>query len=149
MVVIAEQLPEAMFILFHEPQSPRPFGALPKVEMWNEKSGWTAVRGWNRRSVVASRDHALAADKVGDWDICRVASVAVRHDVKRWRLLDGRGREQVVERHALPDRVELRPFCDAMNVRLDCGLGERVEFSPCPLAELQSVEVKPKSPLEV
>ncbi len=64
-----------------------------------------------------------------------------------WRLLDGRGREQVVERHALPERVELRPFCDAMNVRLDCGLGERLEFSPCPLAELQSVELKRKSPV--
>src|SRR5271166_2878667 len=34
-----------------------------------------------------------------------------------------------------------------MNVRLDCGLGERVEFSPRPLAELQSVEAKLKSPL--
>jgi hypothetical protein len=33
-----------------------------------------------------------------------------------------------------------------MNVRLDCGLGERLEFSPCPLAEPSSVELKLKRP---
>ena len=33
-----------------------------------------------------------------------------------------------------------------MNVRLDCGLGERLEFSPCPLAEPPSVELKLKRP---
>jgi hypothetical protein len=45
MVVIAERLPETLFILFHEPQSPRPFGALPKIKMRNKQPGWTAVRG--------------------------------------------------------------------------------------------------------
>ena len=34
-----------------------------------------------------------------------------------------------------------------MNVRLDCGLWEALEFGPFPLAEHPSVELKRKSPL--
>src|ERR1700733_763014 len=38
-------------------------------------------------------------------------------------------------------------FGDAMNVRLDRGLWEALEFGPLPLAEHPSVELKRKSPL--
>jgi len=47
----------------------------------------------------------------------------------------------------LPCRIELRPFGDAVNVRLDRGLRERLELCPIPVAEQRSARLKGKSPI--
>src|SRR5262245_32474424 len=82
-VVIAQRLPEAALILFHESQSAHPFSTFPKVKMRHEQPRWTTMRWQNRQALVSSRDHALAANQIGDRDICHVTTVAVSHDVRR------------------------------------------------------------------
>src|SRR5258708_35190658 len=69
-IVIAQRLPEAAFIHFHEAQSPHPFGAFPEVEMRHEQPGRTAMRWQNLQALVSGRDHALAANEFRDLAVC-------------------------------------------------------------------------------
>src|SRR5207245_11508276 len=62
-----------------------------------------------------------------------VASVGHRENVRR-RLHTTRGgfRQQRVQRDSLPDRVELGPFRDAMNVGVHSLMRQRLELVPRP-----------------
>src|SRR5258708_23331141 len=78
-IVIAQRLPETTFILFHEAQSPHPFGAFPKVKMRHEQPGWTTMRRQNRQALISARDHALAANEIRDGAFWSVSSSAISH----------------------------------------------------------------------
>jgi hypothetical protein len=100
------------------------------------------MRWQNRQAVIAGRDHALAANEICDRDVCCVTSVAMSHDVGLGRLREAHCLHQIVKCHALPARIELRPFGDTVNILFDRGLRERLELYPAPFAEQRSVKLK-------
>src|SRR5262245_53656180 len=80
-IVIAQRLPEAALILFHEAQASHPLGAFPKIEMRDEQPGRTTMRRQDRQALISGRDHASTANEIRDRKVCRVTSVTMRHDV--------------------------------------------------------------------
>src|SRR5919197_2560342 len=132
-VVIAERLPESGLIALHEAQLPHPLRALPEVEVWHEEARGTAVLGRERHTVVSHRHPCLAAGHVGERQVGRVATVGHREHVRR-RLHTARGgfRQERVHGDSLPDRVELGPLRDAMDVGRHGLVRQRLEFVPRP-----------------
>jgi hypothetical protein len=72
-----------------------------------------APRELQRLAVVGVSHPCLAAAQVGHWQVSCVAPVAVGH---RERAVMPGKIQQRVHRHALPDRAELGPPSDAMDV---------------------------------
>ena len=86
--------------------------------MRDEETRRTAVLGLQRLAVVAEGDPCLAVRHVLEWEVGRVAAVAEGGHVigRGFHVLEKR-----VDGDSLPDRVELRPLGDAVDV-----LGHRV-----------------------
>src|SRR5262245_26411483 len=145
-IVIAQRLPEAALVLFHEAQASHPLGALPKIEMRHEQPGRTAMRRQNRQALISGRDHAFTANEIRDGKVRCVTSVTMSYDVGFGWLRETRCFQQIVECHALPCRIELRPLCDAVNVSLSRCLRKSLELRPPPFAELRFAQVKGQSP---
>jgi hypothetical protein len=78
-------------------------------------------------------DPRLAARGVLERDVGRVAAVGELDDVLGRRLDPV---EQRVDGDALPDGVELRPLCDAVDVDGDLLAGQSLELLPGPPARL-------------
>src|SRR6516162_2543207 len=146
-IVVAKRLPEAGLILFHKTNSPDPFGTFPKIEMRHEQPSWTTMRWWNRQALIPGRDHPLTLNEIRDGDVCCVTPVAMRHDVGCGRLREAYRLQQIVKCHALPIRIEFRPFGDAVNINLDRRLRERLELCPVPFAEQRGAQLKSESPV--
>src|SRR4029077_14153145 len=64
------------------------------------------------------------------------------HDIRFGRLRKPGCFQQIVEGDALPCRIELRPFRDAMNIGLDRSLRQRFELDPTPLPEQGTAKLK-------
>src|SRR5262249_39708060 len=79
--VIAERFPEAWPILVDELQPLHPLRAFPEVEMRDQQPCRASMRRKDRQAVVACRDHGLAAHEIGDWNVGRIASMGVGHEV--------------------------------------------------------------------
>src|SRR5262249_17860446 len=115
--------------------SSHPFGAFPKVEMRHEQTGRTAMRRSNWHPPISGDDPPPTANEILDRDVCRVPSIAMSHDVGCGRIGEADCLQQIVERDALPCGIELRPFGNAVNVRLERRLRERLELRPVPFPE--------------
>src|SRR6185312_17061920 len=63
-VVVAEGLPEAGFVLLEQRQSTQPLGALPEVEVRHEQPGGPAVLRRQRLAVVGVDHPGAAVDEV-------------------------------------------------------------------------------------
>src|SRR5262249_25736429 len=87
------------------------------------------------------------ANEISDWKICCVAAIAMGHDVRRPGFFDAGRLQEIVDRNASPRRIELRPFCNAVDICLDCGLREGLELYPAPRSNLGSAELQAKSPV--
>ena len=72
----------------------------------------------NRQVVISRRNHAVAANEISRWHICCVAAITMGHEVGRRRFIDAGRLQEIVKRHPSPRRIELRPFCNAMEVCL-------------------------------
>src|SRR3954451_18739990 len=131
--VVAVRLPEAGLVLVPELEAAHPLGALPEVEVRDEQPYRAAVLRVERLAVVAERDPGFAVDQILERDVRRVAAVTERDRVGRV-VLDGL--EQRVDSHALPDRVELRPAGDAVDVGGDRLARESLELVPRPADRL-------------
>ena len=114
--VVAVLLPEAGLVLVAQLEPAHPLGALPEVEVRHEQPRRAAVLGLERLAVVGEGDPRLAAGQVLERQVRRVAAVAEREHVLGV-VLDRL--EQRVDRDAFPDRVELRPLRDAVDVARD------------------------------
>ena len=105
------------------------------------------MRWWNRQALVPGRDHPLTPSEIHDGDVCCVTPVAMSHDVGCGRLREAYRLQQIVKSHALPSRIEFRPFGDAVNISLDGRLRGRLELCPVPFAEQGSAALKGVSPV--
>src|SRR5262249_52209080 len=115
--------------------------------MRDEQPGWTTMCRENRQALVSSRDHALTVNKVRHRNVCCVSYLTISQDVGRGCVRPIRRLQQIVKCHTLPRGIELRPFSDAVNVRLDHGLREPFELCPIPFAKQVSAPLKGKSPV--
>src|ERR1700751_3769818 len=69
------------------------------------------------------------------------------HDIRFGRLRKPGCFQQIVEGDALPCRIELRPFRDAMNIGLDRSLRQRFELGPTPHPEQGTAKLKSQIPV--
>src|SRR5262249_25123403 len=113
--------------------------------MRHEQPSWTTMRWRNRQALIPGRDHPLTLNEIRDGDVCSVTPVAMSHDVGCGRLFEAYRLQYIVKCRALPRRIEFRPFGDAVNIRLDRGLRERLELCPLPFAEQGPAELKSES----
>jgi hypothetical protein len=88
-----------------------------------------------RLAVVVVRDPRLAVGDVLERQVRRVAAVRVREEVLRV-VVDVA--QEGVDRDTLPDRVELRPLRDAVDVDRDVLARERPELVPRPADRLRA-----------
>src|SRR5579864_983154 len=51
-IIIAQRLPEARFILVDQAQTPHPLGALPEVEVGHQQPCWATVFGCQRLPLI-------------------------------------------------------------------------------------------------
>src|SRR5262245_82404 len=58
-VVVAEALPEARFVLAHQREGPHPLGALPQVQMGDQQACGAPMLGGERLAVVLEHDPRL------------------------------------------------------------------------------------------
>src|SRR5262249_4641135 len=145
--VVAERFPESGLILVHEAECANPFGTLPEIEMRDEQPSWTAMCRRNRQTRIAGHDSPLAPNKVRHGDVRCVISVAMSHDIRSRRVRQANRLQKIVKRHALPCRIQLRPFRDAVNVRLDRGLRQRFELCPAPFPKRRCAKLNSEIPV--
>ena len=145
--VMAAQLPEARLVLLRKLQAAHPFARLPEIEMRHQQPCRPAMVGLKRLPLIVERDHGLAADEIGRWHIGRVAVEGMgEHELGRRRGEGCRG-ENVVDQHALPGRVELRPFGDAMDVAGLPGFGQGIELRPIPFGDRARAHLQGEGPV--
>ena len=133
--VVSVCLPEAGRVFVAEAQSPDPLGGFPEIEMGHEQPHRSAVCGFKRFAVEGVCEHCLSIDDVFGWDVRGVSAVAPCHDVVAGRFVNAGSCEEVVYGYSAPIRVELRPLGDAVDVGMQVGLGQLVEFLPVPFAD--------------
>ena len=86
------------------------------------------LRG-QRRATVRECHPGLAAHEIRQRQVRGVAAVAERGYIRPIRL---NAVEERIDRHPLPDRVELAPFGNAVDIDGDRLAGERAELIPGP-----------------
>src|SRR5262249_12849448 len=133
--VVAVRLPEAGAVLVSQPQAAHPLRALPEVKMGYEQPRGAAVFRLERLAAVGVRDPGFAVGDVLERQVRRVVAVRVREQVLRV-VVDVI--QEGVDRDTLPDRVELRPLRDAVDVDRDLLARESLEFVPGPTDGLRA-----------
>src|SRR5215471_12955609 len=98
-IVIPQRLPKASLVRWHEAKPAQPFCALPKIEMRDQQASGAAMGGRNWQAVVSSSNHALPADQVSEWAVCRIAAVTMSHDIGLGRPGNPDCVQKIVERN--------------------------------------------------
>src|SRR5262249_42626435 len=141
-----EGLPEARLIVRHEAQPADPLSRLPEVEVRDQETRRAAVLRRQWLAIEPGRYQALAIEQGFERQVGRVTPGAVRHEVGRWRLVEARRREQVVDRDSPPDGPELAPLGHAVDVDRELGLRQRLELIPGPLAKERPTILQGQAP---
>src|SRR5947209_2668076 len=129
MIVVAAHLPEARLVAGHQANSAHPFGALPEVEVGNQQTRRSAVLGLQRLSAKIKSDPRLSTRYILQRQVGRIAAVGEGGDVLR-RGFDAV--EEGIDRDPFPDRIELGPVGDAVNVFGDRLMVQGLKLFPGP-----------------
>jgi len=92
-------------------------------------------------TVVSKHDPRLPSRDVVDGQVRGVVAVAAKEHMGSTVRDAG---EECVDRHPFPCRIELRPFCDTVDVSGDLFPGKGVELfpSPCPFGAIEVSETE-------
>src|SRR4051794_31046798 len=129
--VVPAQLPEAGLVSVRELKTVHPLRRLPEVEMRHEQARRPPVVARQRLAFVLERDHGLPRCEVGERHVGGVSVVAM-YEYKPSGSAKASVSEDVVDGHALPSRVELRPRGHAVDIARHPGSRERIELRPAP-----------------
>src|SRR5438309_1875090 len=129
--VVAAQLPEAGLVALRELKTVHPLRRFPEVEMRHEQARRPPVLALQRLAFVLERDHRLPRCEVGERHVGGVSVVAMC-EYERSGCAKASVGEYVVNGHALPGGVELRPRGHAVDISRHPGSWERVELRPAP-----------------
>src|SRR6266516_4359721 len=143
--VVAVGLPEAGLVLVAELEPANPLRALPEVEVGDEQPRRAAVLRVEGLAVVAVGDPRLAVGDVLKRQVRRVPAVAEGHHVRRF-VLDVL--QKRVDGDAFPDRGELRPLRDAVDVLRDRLARQLPELVPGPADRLGATPDRERPLLE-
>src|SRR6516164_8537796 len=99
--------------------------------MRHEQAGRTPVVARQRLTFVLEREHRLPRREVREWHVGGVSVIAMCERKRRGCYKASVG-EDVLDGHALPSGVELRPRGHAVDVSYHPGSWERVELRPAP-----------------
>src|SRR4051812_32001821 len=105
-VVVAVPLPEAELVVVEELEPPDPLGALPEVALRDQEAERVAVLELERLAAERVGEHHVVIVEHRQRQVRGVPLLGVGHDVRRVRT-HLRGAEDLLDRDAFPDRVEL------------------------------------------
>src|SRR6516164_7801879 len=114
--------------------------------MRHEQAGRTPVVARQRLTFVLEREHRLPRREVREWHVGGVSVIAMCERKRRGCYKASVG-EDILDGHALPSGVELRPRGHAVDVSYHPGSWERVELRPAPRFDRTRSDLQRESPV--
>src|SRR5579872_7519057 len=115
--VVAVLLPEPGLVARYELKAADPLGALPEVQVRNEKTEWPAMLGRDLLAVARVHEHVLIALQIVQAEVRGEAVFGVDHHVGRFGF-ELNQLEDLSHGNAFPRAVQQRPAGDTVDVSL-------------------------------
>ena len=120
--MVAANLPVPWSVALDKADSRQPLGALPKVQLGDQRAHGRAVSPGQRVAVVAVGNQRVVGEGLLEADVGRVAVGRLEDHVAHRRARPG-PLSEVGDPHPGPQRAEPRPAGDAVDIELELALG--------------------------